>query len=102
VVVLTIMAMSASGLVHPPAGAYSFLYVNRGMGWRGIFAPGRLGAGILVASNMAFEAGVKPLIVGRRRSLDILIDKIERLTAGSEWIADVRCTICYLSKGLMD
>ena len=66
-VVLTITAMSASGLVHPPAGAYAFLYVNRGMGWRGIFAPGLLGAGILVASKMTFEAGVKPLIVGKKK-----------------------------------
>merc|ERR1719273_223444 len=31
-VACTITAMSALGVVHPPAGAYAFLFVNKGMG----------------------------------------------------------------------
>jgi CBS-domain-containing membrane protein len=37
-VALTISAMTYFKVVHPPAGAYAFLYVNKGMGWKGIFS----------------------------------------------------------------
>ena len=40
-VALTIALMTYFEVVHPPAWAYPFLYVNKGMGWKGIFATGR-------------------------------------------------------------
>lgn len=65
---LTIVAMSASKMVHPPAGAYAFLFVNKGMGLKGILAPGLLGASVLVATQIAFNATVKPLLGGKKKT----------------------------------
>lgn len=67
-VAATITAMSAAGLVHPPAGAYAFLYVNKGMGMQGIYAPGLVGAAVLVAAQMGFNKTVKPLLTGKKKS----------------------------------
>lgn len=61
-VVLTITLTSATKMVHPPAGAYAFLYVNKGMGVKGIFAPGLVGSAILVGSQLVFNSAMKPLI----------------------------------------
>ena len=66
-VALTITIMSAAGLVHPPAGAYAFLYVNKGMGVKGILAPGLLGACVLVASQMIFNSTLKPILSGKKK-----------------------------------
>eukprot|EP00584_Thalassiosira_punctigera_P004772 CAMPEP_0172526690 /NCGR_PEP_ID=MMETSP1067-20121228/1544_1 /TAXON_ID=265564 ORGANISM="Thalassiosira punctigera, Strain Tpunct2005C2" /NCGR_SAMPLE_ID=MMETSP1067 /ASSEMBLY_ACC=CAM_ASM_000444 /LENGTH=148 /DNA_ID=CAMNT_0013310253 /DNA_START=44 /DNA_END=490 /DNA_ORIENTATION=- len=66
-VVLTITAMSATRMVHPPAGAYAFLYVNKKMGPMGILAPGLAGSVVLVATQMAFNATVKPLLSGKKK-----------------------------------
>jgi len=66
VVVLTITAMSAAKMVHPPAGAYAFLYVNKGMGIKGILLPGLVGAIILVATQVVFNSTVKPLLEGKK------------------------------------
>lgn len=61
-VVLTITLTSAAKMVHPPAGAYAFLYVNKGMGLKGIFAPGLIGSAILVGSQLVFNSAMKPLL----------------------------------------
>eukprot|EP01083_Nonionella_stella_P179951 640316_1 len=47
--VLTITLMSMFGVIHPPAAAYAYLYALKGMGLKGIFAPGLIGAIILMA-----------------------------------------------------
>mmetsp|Transcript_37993 Transcript_37993/g.64952 ORF Transcript_37993/g.64952 Transcript_37993/m.64952 type:complete len:149 (+) Transcript_37993:104-550(+) len=66
-VVMTITLMSAAKMVHPPAGAYAFLYVNKGMGVKGILAPGLYGAAVLVATQMVFNATLKPLLSGKKK-----------------------------------
>ncbi|KAL7523876.1 hypothetical protein ACHAWF_000717 [Thalassiosira exigua] len=66
-VALTITAMSATKMVHPPAGAYAFLFVNKGMGLKGILAPGLVGAVVLVATQVAFNSTVKPLLLGGKK-----------------------------------
>ena len=66
-VVLTITLMSATKLVHPPAGAYAFLYVNKNMGVKGIVAPGLLGAVVLVATQLVFNSTLKPLLSGGKK-----------------------------------
>jgi len=47
-VAVTIVAMSLLKVTHPPAGAYAFLFANKGMGVKGIVAPGLIGAVILI------------------------------------------------------
>ncbi|KAL7529090.1 hypothetical protein ACHAXR_002792 [Thalassiosira sp. AJA248-18] len=66
-VALTITAMSAAKMVHPPAGAYAFLYVNKGMGLKGILAPGLVGAAVLVATQMVFNSTFKPMLSGGKK-----------------------------------
>mmetsp|Transcript_5539 Transcript_5539/g.8487 ORF Transcript_5539/g.8487 Transcript_5539/m.8487 type:complete len:161 (-) Transcript_5539:165-647(-) len=61
-VALTITLMTLLKVVHPPAGAYAFLYVNKGMGWKGIFAPGLVGAIVLVAVQKFLNNFVKPML----------------------------------------
>ena len=67
-VVLTITAMSAAKMVHPPAGAYAFLFVNKGMGMTGILAPGLLGAVVLVATQIVFNSTLKPMLSGKKKT----------------------------------
>jgi CBS-domain-containing membrane protein len=64
---LTIAAMSATKMVHPPAGAYAFLYVNKGMGLKGILAPGLVGAVILITTQQVFNATLLPLLSGGKK-----------------------------------
>ena len=66
-VTLTITLTSAAKMVHPPAGAYAFLYVNKGMGVKGIVAPGLIGSAILVGSQMVFNTSVKPLLTKKKK-----------------------------------
>mmetsp|Transcript_10243 Transcript_10243/g.23989 ORF Transcript_10243/g.23989 Transcript_10243/m.23989 type:complete len:168 (-) Transcript_10243:662-1165(-) len=63
-VACTISAMTFFGVVHPPAGAYAFLYVNKGMGWKGIFAPGLVGGVVLVVVQKFVNGTLKPMIAG--------------------------------------
>mmetsp|Transcript_29361 Transcript_29361/g.41081 ORF Transcript_29361/g.41081 Transcript_29361/m.41081 type:complete len:163 (+) Transcript_29361:113-601(+) len=63
-VVLTITLMSMFKMVHPPAGAYAFLYANKKMGLQGIFAPGLAGCFVLIAVQQVFltlTASKKPV-----------------------------------------
>ena len=64
----TITAMSAAKMVHPPAGAYAFLFVNKGMGMKGIYAPGLIGAAVLVATQIVFNSTVKPMLSGKKKT----------------------------------
>ncbi|VEU44354.1 unnamed protein product [Pseudo-nitzschia multistriata] len=66
-VALTITAMTFFKVVHPPAGAYAFLYVNKGMGWKGILAPGLAGAIVLVFVQHVINKAIKPIIVGKKK-----------------------------------
>jgi CBS-domain-containing membrane protein len=63
-VACTIAAMTHLKVVHPPAGAYAFLYVNKGMGWKGIFAPGLVGGIVLVAVQKFLNGTLKPMLQG--------------------------------------
>lgn len=64
----TIAAMTFFKVVHPPAGAYAFLYVNKGMGWKGIFAPGLVGGIVLVAVQKFINGTVKPMLSGKKKA----------------------------------
>lgn len=66
-VALTISGMSFFKVVHPPAGAYAFLYVNKGMGWKGIFAPGLVGGIVLVVVQKIINGTIKPLLEGGKK-----------------------------------
>jgi len=66
-VALTITAMSAAKMVHPPAGAYAFLFVNKGMGLKGIYA-GLIGSAVLVATQIVFNSTVKSVISGKKKN----------------------------------
>uniref|UniRef100_A0A7S1Z0W9 HPP transmembrane region domain-containing protein n=1 Tax=Trieres chinensis TaxID=1514140 RepID=A0A7S1Z0W9_TRICV len=64
---LTIGLMSFFKVVHPPAGAYAFLFVNKGMGMKGIAAPGLAGSLVLIAVQQIFNATIKPLMQGKKK-----------------------------------
>jgi CBS-domain-containing membrane protein len=49
-------------VVHPPAGAYAFLYVNKGMGWKGIFFPGLVGGIVIVIVQKIINGTIKPML----------------------------------------
>ena len=66
-VALTITGMTFFGVVHPPAGAYAFLYVNKGMGWKGILAPGLVGGIVLVLVQKIINGTVKPMLSGKSK-----------------------------------
>eukprot|EP00957_Ditylum_brightwellii_P019552 1474926-Ditylum_brightwellii.AAC.1 len=57
--------MSALGVTHPPAGAYAFLFVNKGMKPIGIFAPGLAGALVLIAVQQVFLKVKLILLAGK-------------------------------------
>eukprot|EP00565_Helicotheca_tamesis_P009599 CAMPEP_0185729534 /NCGR_PEP_ID=MMETSP1171-20130828/6309_1 /TAXON_ID=374046 /ORGANISM="Helicotheca tamensis, Strain CCMP826" /LENGTH=152 /DNA_ID=CAMNT_0028398403 /DNA_START=98 /DNA_END=556 /DNA_ORIENTATION=+ len=62
-VALTITLMSMLEMTHPPAGAYAFLYVNKGMKPIGMLAPGLAGACVLICTQQVFlriKAAVLP------------------------------------------
>jgi CBS-domain-containing membrane protein len=61
-VALTISAMTFFKVVHPPAGAYAFLYVNKGMGWKGIFFPGLVGGIVIVIVQKIINGTIKPML----------------------------------------
>mmetsp|Transcript_4680 Transcript_4680/g.6939 ORF Transcript_4680/g.6939 Transcript_4680/m.6939 type:complete len:160 (+) Transcript_4680:109-588(+) len=64
-VVLTITLMSMFKMVHPPAGAYAFLYANKQMGLQGIYAPGLSGCFVLIAVQQVFlKLTAKPAAAG--------------------------------------
>ena len=48
-VALTIAGMAKTETMHPPAGAYAFLFANNKMTAENIFSPGLVGAAILLA-----------------------------------------------------
>eukprot|EP00316_Scyphosphaera_apsteinii_P025218 CAMPEP_0119308506 /NCGR_PEP_ID=MMETSP1333-20130426/11418_1 /TAXON_ID=418940 /ORGANISM="Scyphosphaera apsteinii, Strain RCC1455" /LENGTH=149 /DNA_ID=CAMNT_0007312301 /DNA_START=36 /DNA_END=485 /DNA_ORIENTATION=+ len=52
-----IAAMAITGTTHPPAGAYAYLYVDKGMGLMGMLTPGLTGALILVACQQLWLLG---------------------------------------------
>mmetsp|Transcript_3386 Transcript_3386/g.5195 ORF Transcript_3386/g.5195 Transcript_3386/m.5195 type:complete len:160 (-) Transcript_3386:227-706(-) len=64
-VATTITLMSALGVTHPPAGAYAFLFVNKGMKPIGIFAPGLAGALVLIAVQQVFLKVKLILLAGK-------------------------------------
>jgi CBS-domain-containing membrane protein len=66
-VALTIALMTYFEVVHPPAGAYAFLYVNKGMGWKGIFAPGLVGGIVLVGVQKFINGTVKPMLKSKSK-----------------------------------
>ena len=55
-----VVAMKATGAVHPPAAAYAFLFAMQGWGLKELLAPGLLGAGILVGVQKAYFALMEP------------------------------------------
>ena len=61
-VACSIAAMTFFEVVHPPAGAYAFLYVNKRMGWKGIFAPGLVGGIVLVVVQKFINGTLKPML----------------------------------------
>jgi hypothetical protein len=63
-VALTISAMTYFKVVHPPAGAYAYLYVNKGMGWKGIFFPGLVGGIVIVIVQKIINGTIKPMLAG--------------------------------------
>ena len=67
-VALTITLMSATMMVHPPAGTYAFLFLNKGIGTKGIYAPGLVGAVILVATQVVFNSTLKPMLGGKKKT----------------------------------
>mmetsp|Transcript_13586 Transcript_13586/g.31730 ORF Transcript_13586/g.31730 Transcript_13586/m.31730 type:complete len:153 (-) Transcript_13586:472-930(-) len=66
-VACTITAMKLFKVVHPPAGAYAYLYVNKGMGWKGILAPGLVGGIILVGVQKIVNGTIKPVFEGKKK-----------------------------------
>lgn len=66
-VACTIAAMTFFKVVHPPAGAYAFLFVNKGMGMKGIFAPGLVGGIVLVSVQKFINTVVKPMLSGSKK-----------------------------------
>ena len=54
-------------MVHPPGGAYAFLFVNKGWGMTGILTPGLLGSVVLVATQELFNSTVRPLLGGKKK-----------------------------------
>jgi CBS-domain-containing membrane protein len=63
----TIAAMTFFKVVHPPAGAYAFLYVNKNMGLKGLFAPGLVGGIVLIAAQKFVDYTVKPMLTGNKK-----------------------------------
>lgn len=70
---LTIAIMSYLKVVHPPAGAYAFLFVNKGMGYKGIYAPGLVGAIILLGAQQVFNV-VKDRILAPKTRINLKKD----------------------------
>jgi CBS-domain-containing membrane protein len=68
-VAVTIAAMSVLDVVHPPAGAYAFLFANKSMSAEGIIAPGLIGACVLVGAQILFNA-IRDLISGKKPKFD--------------------------------
>jgi CBS-domain-containing membrane protein len=68
-VAVTIAAMSVLEVVHPPAGAYAFLFANKSMSAEGIIAPGLIGACVLVGAQILFNA-IRDLISGKKPKFD--------------------------------
>ena len=68
-VACTIAGMTFFKVVHPPAGAYAFLFVNKGMGWQGIFAPGLAGGIVLVCVQKIINDTIKPMLSGASKKV---------------------------------
>jgi len=45
-------------------------HVNKGMGWKGIFAPGSAGGIVLVAVQQIINRFVKPMLQGNKKKAD--------------------------------
>ena len=72
-VALTIAIMSLLKVVHPPAGAYAFLFANKGMGYKGIYAPGLVGAIILLAVQQVTNV-IKEQVAPKKNKINLKKD----------------------------